>query len=140
MKHVWSNELKEQLYEYRQRGYSAGETAQRCNDDYRREFGKDLTRNSVCGQWYRMGLSHTTPNNLPELVLAPQFPSTPHKSNASQVSEARDRNNIQTKSDKYHRRKCLQCGKDKVMLRINRRCDNCKHVDNHELVSYEVVF
>jgi len=121
MSHKMPDELRQKLYDYRQEGYSAKEIAQLCNADYRRYNRKDMTRNVVIGQWNRMGLAWTKPNRLPSLKQSVED---------IQVAKA-----VAKEPNKYRERKCLKCGKVKVMLKQHFRCESCKHNDNDEVRS-----
>ena len=123
------DELRQKLYDYRQEGYTASEIAKLCNADYRRYSRSDMTRNVVIGQWNRMGLAWTKPNRLPTLK---KFVAKENSTSSNLDVSSRD---VVKSPDKYRERKCLKCGKVKVMLKQHFRCESCKHNDNDELRS-----
>jgi len=113
---IYSLEFKQRVVDLRYKdGLSAVQVAQKLSVEYKRLFGKEMTKNIVIGLWDRN-----------KHLINHEHNDTTNKE-MERYKSLRDIN-----KDKYRVRKCLSCLKEKILEKRMYICNPCKETQNYK--------
>ena len=116
MNQIYSLEFKQRVVDLRYKdGLSAVQVAQKLSVEYKRLFGKEMTKNIVIGLWDRN-----------KHLINHEHNDTTNKE-MERYKSLRDIN-----KDKYRVRKCLSCLKEKILEKRMYICNPCKETQNYK--------
>ena len=116
MNQIYSLEFKQRVVDFRYKdGLSAVQVAQKLSVEYKRLFGKEMTKNIVIGLW-----------NRNKHLINHEHNDTTNKE-MERYKSLRDSN-----KDKYRVRKCLSCLKEKILEKRMYICNPCKETQNYK--------
>ena len=132
MNQIYSLEFKQRVVDLRYKdGLSAVQVAQKLSVEYKRLFGKEMTKNIVIGLWNRnkhlINHEHNDTTNAESRITKSEIKRVSIAKEMERYKSLRDSN-----KDKYRVRKCLSCLKEKILEKRMYICNPCKETQNYK--------